>query len=467
MAVLKWWHVMLFLCITQFLYGSYCDDEEEIDNCIADVLRLQAMVTGYDHHEYDRQSLEKKSLDDLQQIIAHLYDELECGYFFSAQLHLNLTGSAVFYTGDTGVLTSKTVGDFSFYEEATMMIDSLLDPKDGRVNDLWILFVYARQIRVFFAQYVNGGGGALNYKIINENQHMHDYVLSVIDGRVAEGCAFENYFNMKFEKHLSIADERPSFVRTKETARVIDTIRRNKHLLNENFKSNWANQSLQFSRSESFAYGLLLFRDEQTFKLFLDEFLAAKSERIDVRFPDFAAGLTIKSFGEYLHRIIDMLKIIMLQITLSYVSRLAEIADSGDVLVHAQNFDDEVLVMFIVLMVLNDDTEFKSIYENYVYCYITLLTYAKVFDEQRFRQCKSELNKSIDYLTWDIRRDYNLPTKIISAVTDSDKSLSDILEVGKRFVDKIKNDIGEHSIRLVQSFLKMINEKYTSVLPRR
>ncbi|XP_050434939.1 uncharacterized protein LOC126842101 [Adelges cooleyi] len=442
MAVLKSWYVMLFFCITQLLYWSYGDETEKNKYRLNKLLSLESeLVTGYIPVLHERQSLEKKRPVEIQNMINDMYNKLECGCLYSAQLHLKLTGDAVFK--HQNLLTNETIDDFSFTTEATMMIDSLLDPKFYEVNDLWLLFMYTRQINDFFRYIVDGG--SLNSKYFKEHKRMHNYVLTEIAKHVY-GCKVNNSFNMHFEKC-----ELWSFEKNGD---VMNAIRQNKKLLHGNFEKNRVNGLLQFSMSQSFSNELLLFDDENTCKLFFVEFFANKSESVDLRFPHDESALTaIKSLGEYQHRVIGTLIIIMLQITLAYSIQLNK---SDDDLAKPKTFNDEVLTKFMDLLELEDST-------RVAFGDILKYKYKNNCRDKHFQNYKSHIKSVIEGRYEHMTIINSNLQKIQTTVTDSGqtKTLSDVLTVGLRFVKKIQTDIKSNSIRLAQSFLKMIDEKFT------
>ncbi|XP_050428330.1 uncharacterized protein LOC126838184 [Adelges cooleyi] len=484
MAVLKLWYVLLFFRLMQFIYGSYGNEEKEIENCKNLLLNLQHLATGYSYqpNRYERESLKDQSLGQLQKSVANLYDELECGYYYSAQLHLKLTGYAVFRKDKT-IYEPKELEDFTFDQEATMMIYSLLDPKHDEVNDLWLIYIYARLIKEFYRRLRAVLLIAVNANVYKKNKRLHYFVLNVINKRVKR-CKLDNSFNIKSEKceHRSFVHElleKKQFCCSlvkKDTTKtlvencdaVMNAIKRNKQLLHENFKENRDKKLLEFSMTETISYELLLFKDERICKMFFGEFLAANPHPVDLSFPVKLSD--IRSLGKYQRRVIGTLKIIMLQITLSFIDYVINSLDSleaykkfkDDSLEACFNFKYTILGEFKDLMVLNHDLTFNEISESFQF----IFEHKSNSDEHAdpnitdYQGSLSHMKRKITRLIKYITRKNKLPN-IRVTVTDSEqcKTLSDVHNVGIRFVEKIKSHIGKHSIRLVQSFLKMIDEK--------
>ncbi|XP_050430141.1 uncharacterized protein LOC126839121 [Adelges cooleyi] len=462
MAVLKSRYVMLFFYfITQFLYRSYGDQTKEFEKSVNTLLSIQSLATGYpviQKDPYDRQSLNSWSLGDLQRKIDELNNRRECGYLYSTQLHLKLTRDVILMNANKAV-ASETIEDFQFEKEALLMIDSLLDLKPDRLGDFWLLFEYTLKMRTFLWYIIRGGTWAVKAEYIDEKSKKDGHVELIINKRIDDnGCAPDNYFNMEFDKclRLPLEDERPagqneddfsfqnitaqSSSETNES--VMNAIRRNKQLLHVILVENRANRLRWSSTTGS----LWLFRDERAFDLFFGEFLAGDSGLPVVRFPglDYEKNLTgIDSLGGCQNRVIATLKLIMLQITLSYTNRLGE---SGNFSADLKKFNVQIIDRFRRLMVLKKDVHFR------------ILNYKLSYPYKNVEKCKSCLDEFIVWSIDTITTNYDLPKNIKAAVTYSVMSLGDVFIVGLSLVEKIQNEIGENPIRMVQSFLNEIRK---------
>ncbi|XP_050431491.1 uncharacterized protein LOC126840041 [Adelges cooleyi] len=248
MAVLKSWYVIVFLITS--VWSS--DDMAEKESYLDKLQSLKQLATGYNNQdEYDRKKLETLSLVDLRQKSLDLYRYLECGYCNSALFHLKLMGDAVF-DNIKDILTPETLEDFLFDKEASMMLDSLLVLNNYEVKNLWLVFIYTRQIRVFFGQIVNDGG-KFSSKVLNKTRRMHEFVLTEIEKDLDRCmCPLENSFNINYENHNSLAKHQLSLCNNSEAesasaannGSVIDAIRQKKRLLHNNFEKKPAERTI-------------------------------------------------------------------------------------------------------------------------------------------------------------------------------------------------------------------------------
>ncbi|XP_050441438.1 uncharacterized protein LOC126846222 [Adelges cooleyi] len=443
MAVLKSWYVIIF-----FIIGvRSSNDKEEIENHLEKIESLKYLATGYNNQEqYERENLENNSGSDLLSKISDLYVHLECGYFYSTQFHLKLTGEAVF-DNIKNILTQETIEYFLFDKEASMMLDSLLDLKKYSANRLWLLVIYARQLSVFFGQIIKDGG-TFNSEILTETQRMHEFVLTEIDKHFENlKCPIGNSFDIKNKKPYSVSN----------IDSVKNAIQQNKKLLHENFEKNRDKGLLQFSMSESFWDGLFIFHDKETYRLVIDEFLADNSDRITVfrktPYPIIICGLKgIKTLWNRQRLVIGTLKTIMLEIMLSYTIQSSRMDQSNDFVTNTNKFVNEIISKFMDLMLLNDKKSFKKVYEKFTNC----SSYTQ--RSHSFKECMKVAKVAIEWLIGELKKKVHLPL-IKTILSDCEggnviekPTVSDFLRVGKLFLEKIENNIIPHSIRLVYSF---------------
>ncbi|XP_050434964.1 uncharacterized protein LOC126842116 [Adelges cooleyi] len=470
MAVLKSWYVLVFLITS--VWSS--DDQVEKESYLDKLQSLKQLATGYNNQdEYDRKKLENLSLVDLRQKHLDLYRYLECGYFYSTLFHLKLMGDAVF-DNIKDILTPETIEDFLFDKEASMMLDSLLVPNNYEVKNLWLVFIYTRQIRVFFGQIVNDGG-KFSSKVLNKTRRMHEFVLTEIEKDLDRCmCPLENSFNINYENHNSLAEQQLSLCNNSEAesasaannGSVIDAIQQKKRLLHNNFEKNRQRGLLEFSMSESLTDGLFLFHDKETYKLIIDEFVVDNSNRstlfISAPFPNITSGLEgVKVLKKRQRQIIGTLKILMLEMMLSYTLKSQDRKSDQfiEFLNYTNTFKLQIVGKFMDIMSLHDNVAFKNVYEIFASC---LLHEKDLFS---FIKCMSKVQQKMYRLINVITNNILLP-KIKSIVSDcegenviSKPTVEDFLRVGKMFVDKIENHIIPHSIRLAESFWIMVREK--------
>ncbi|XP_050434963.1 uncharacterized protein LOC126842115 [Adelges cooleyi] len=470
MAVLKSWYVIVFLITS--VWSS--DDQVEKESYLDKLQSLKQLATGYNNHdEYDRKKLENLSLVDLRQKHLDLYRYLECGYFYSTLFHLKLMGDALF-DNIRDILTPETLEDFLFDKEASMMLDSLLVPNNYEVKNLWLVFIYTRQIRVFFEVTVNDGA-KFSSNVLNKTRRMHEFVLTEIEKHLeCCMCPLENSFNIKYEKHFSLAEQQLSLCNstTAESASVanngsvIDAIRQKKRLLHYNFQENRQKGLLEFSMSESLTVCLFLFHDKKTYKSIIDEFVADNSDRstlfISAPFPNILSGLEgVKELWKRQHKIIGTLKIIMLEMMLSYTLKSQDLKtyQFSEFLNYTNTFKLQIVGKFMDIMSLHDNVAFKNVYNIFASCLLCKKDISKFID------CMSKVQQKIFRLINVITNNIRLP-KIKSIVSDcqgenviSKPTVDDFFRVGKMFVGKIENCIIPHSIRLAKSFWIMVREK--------